>query len=109
MLNPEWWTIARKTKAIFLGIAALAIAVMSLVNANDMYKQRVEIPNHYKCITHFNDSVNGPLFKQQANINDKVMFRLLKIQARQEVSMSRRMIEQSDSIFKSDSLRWRGE
>jgi hypothetical protein len=109
MLNPEWWTFARKTKAVFLGIAALAIAIMSLVNAADMYKQRVEIPNHYRCMTHFNDSVNGPIFKQQTIINKSTMFAMLRIQARQEATMSKAMINESDSIFKIDSVKFSKE
>ena len=79
---------------------------MSLVNANDMYKQRIETPNHLRCFIKMNDSINRPIFKQQETINKTMMYAVLKVQARQEISLSKRMIDQADSTFKSDSVKF---
>lgn len=106
LLNKEWWNAGRKLKFFLVGAGSIAIAIMALVNADEMYQVKIAIPYHMKCFRLINDSINGPLFSKQDCVNRTVSFALLKIQARQETMMSRGMAERADSAYQADSIKF---
>ncbi|MDD5394946.1 MAG: hypothetical protein PHE17_18160 [Thiothrix sp.] len=105
LFNPEWWTWPRKIYGIILGVGFIAVSYLSVIQARDSYEQRVTYPYHLKCFEKMNDSVNGPLFKSQRIINRSMMFTAMRIEKRQQQTLTKGMVDAADAAFRNDSLK----
>lgn len=101
----EWWTFTRKFKGLCIGIVTVATAIFALVQICDLYANRIEYPKHRECFIKLNDSINGPEFAKQREINKAMVIASLKTQAYQEVMMGERQKQIADENFKRDSLK----
>lgn len=105
LFNKEWWTLGRSVKGALLAAGAIAFAIIAIVNASDLYNIRIAEPAQEKMFCKINAKINQPIFDNQKKVNDCMMYALIKVQARQEVTLSCESRKTADSIFKQDSIR----
>ena len=105
LFNREWWTIGRTIKGGLLAAGALALAIIAIVNASDLCSNRLIKPAQEKHFIELNNKINGSKFQHQEKINSQIMYEIIKVQCRQDVTLSDLAKKKADSSFRIDSVR----